>query len=399
MKRQFSSDFGPNFQRVLWIALQPMNDKNYVFERFKALPAAALKEFESPIPVNHLLPADLIRRAGPGSRCRRPDEERKNCQGNTGKNGYHSGAMDFAKITHRHWVYGILIPTIYVIIELSFNYRLVTVASDTVNEDILSGLEFWGRVISGIGLGLGLYRIRRLRLPSRLTKFMFCLGLGVLTMWHVQSSLTDYLVASASPEDKKAAIGLAALAEAAAAGQLKTLTGDPLVTENLDSFQEKTVMALFPAASLHVISRDEQIAHWLSQIYQGNTPSEALEFSPDTAYRNLIVPPIAIGLSIFFALFNLALVIGFFARTAFHKARVATVTVVFFILILFSIQQGGWFLSSPGYRHAMKTPLWQTKPLLALLVEWSGRAAPAWGVASEISHQVFMFGYEFKRPY
>lgn len=307
--------------------------------------------------------------------------------------------MNLANISHRHWVYGILIPTIYVIIELSFNYRLVTVASDTVNEDVLSGLEFWGRVISGIGLGLALYRIRRLRLANRLTKFVFCLGLGVLTMWHVQSALTDYLVASASPEDKKAAIGLAALAEAAAAGELKTLAGDPLVTEDLDSFQEKTVMALFPAASLHVINRDEQIARWLNEVYQGSTPSEAVEFSADTAYRNLIVPPIAIGLSIFFALFNLALVIGFFARTAFHKARVSTVTVVFLVLILISIQQGGWFLSSPGYRHAMKSPLWQAKPLLGLLVEWSGRAAPTWGVVSGISHRVFMFGYEFRKPY
>ena len=307
--------------------------------------------------------------------------------------------MNFANITHRHWVYGILIPTIYVIIELSFNHRLVAVSSGTVNEDVLSGLEFWGRVISGIGLGLALYRIRRLRLANRLTKFIFCLGLGIFTMWHVQSALTDYLVASASPEDKKAAIGLAALAEAAAAGQLKTLTNDPLITETLDSFQEKTVMALFPAASLHVINRDEQIAQWLTEVYQGSTPSEAIEFSPDTAYRNLIIPPIAIGLSIFFAIFNIALVIGFFARTAFHKARVSTITVVFVVLILSSIQQGGWFFNSPGYRDAMRSPLWQAKPLLALLVEWSGRAAPTWGVVSRISHRVLMFGYEFRKPF
>ena len=307
--------------------------------------------------------------------------------------------MNFVNITHRHWVFGIPIPTIYVIIELGFKHQLVTVASDTVNEEVLSGLEFWGRVISGIGLGLALYRIRRFRLVNRLTKLTLCLGLGVLTMWHVQSALTDYLVASASPEDKRAAIGLAALADAAATGQLKTLTDDPLITEHLDSFQEKTVMALFPAASLHVIDRDEQIARWLNEVYQDATPSEAVEFSPDAAYRNLIVPPIAIGLSIFFALFNLALVIGFFARTAFHRARISTVTGVFLVLILISVQQGGWFFSSPGYRHAMRSSLWQTKPLLALLVEWSGRAAPTWGVVSGISHRFFMFGYQFRKPY
>ncbi len=307
--------------------------------------------------------------------------------------------MDFSKITQRHWVYGIVIPAIYVIVELGFNHRLITVASNTVNDDVLSGLEFWGRVISGVGLGLALYRIRRLRLANRLTKFALCIGIGIFTMWHVQSSLTNYLVESASVEDKRAAVGLAALAEAAAAGQLKTLSEDPLITETLDSFQEKTVMALFPAASLHVINRDEQIGQWLYQVYENLIPSEAVEFSPDIAYRNLIVPPIAIGLSIFFALFNLALVIGFFVPAAFHRARISTVSAIFLSLILISLQQGGFFLNSSGYRHSMRSSLWQTKPLLALLVEWSGRAAPTWGIFSGISHRVFMLGYEFRKPY
>ncbi len=300
---------------------------------------------------------------------------------------------------HRQWIYGALIPAIYLIVELSFNHQLIEVSAETVGDDVLTGLEFWGRVISGVGLGLAIYKLPYFQRIKRLSRLLLCLTLGVLTMWNVQKELTDYLVESASVEDKRAAIGLSALALPAAEGKLTTFAGDRLLLEDIDSFQEKATMALFPAAALHISPRDEQIRHWLAEVYLEPTGEEQSVISPEVAYRNLIVPPIAIGLSIFFALFNLALLVGFLLRRFSAGAKNLVVVALFPFLIAISAQQAGPFLGSPGYLNAMRDNLWERKPLLALLVEWSGRAAPAWGIISAFSHRFLLLEYDFKKPY
>lgn len=300
---------------------------------------------------------------------------------------------------HRQWIYGALIPAIYLIVELSFNHQLIEISAETVSDEILTGLEFWGRVISGVGLGLAIYKLPNVHRIKRLARLMLCLALGVLVMWNVQRELTDYLVESASVEDKQAAIGLSALALPAAEGKLKTLAGDPFLLEDIDSFQEKAAMALFPAAALHISTRDEQIRHWLAQVYLEPTGEELSVISPEVAYRNLIVPPIAIGLSIFFALFNLALFITFLLRRISTRTNNIALVALFPFLIAISVQQAGAFLGSPGYLNAMRNGLWERKPVLALLVEWSGRAAPAWSMISAFSHRFLLLGYEFKKPY
>ncbi len=300
---------------------------------------------------------------------------------------------------HRQWIYGAFIPAIYLIVELSFNHQLIEVSAETVSDEILTGLEFWGRVISGVGLGLAIYKLPTFQQIKRLARLMLCLTLGVLVMWNVQKELTDYLVESASIEDKRAAVGLSALALPAAEGRLKTLAGDPLLLEDVDAFEEKAAMALFPAASLHISPRDEQIRHWLAEVYLEPTGEEPSVISPEIAYRNLIVPPIAIGLSIFFALFNLALLMGFLLKRFSGKAKTIALAAFFPLLIAISVQQAGSFLGSPGYRNAMRSGLWERKPLLAILVEWSGRAAPTWSIISAFSHRFLLLSYEFKKPY
>ena len=44
--------------------------------------------------------------------------------------------------------------SIYIAVEFGFNYQLLDLTVDLVSEDVLLGLEFWGRVISGVGLKL-----------------------------------------------------------------------------------------------------------------------------------------------------------------------------------------------------------------------------------------------------
>ncbi len=58
-----------------------------------------------------------------------------------------------------HWIFGALIPLVYLVIELGFHYQLINITAETVNDETLSGLEFWGRAISGFGLGLTIYRL------------------------------------------------------------------------------------------------------------------------------------------------------------------------------------------------------------------------------------------------
>lgn len=307
--------------------------------------------------------------------------------------------MHGANFLRRQWIYGALIPAIYLIVELSFNHQLIEVSSETVSHEVLTGLEFWGRVISGVGLGLALYRLPYLQATQRLMRLMLCLVLGILAMWNVQKELTDYLVETASIEDKQAAVGLSALAFPAAQGKLTTLNDEPLLLDGIDAFDEKTAMALFPAAALHVSLRNEQIRHWLAEVYLEPTGDELNIISPAIAYQNLIVPPIAIGLSIFFALFNLALFLTFLIRTFFDRVKKFALIIVFPGLIIVSVQTAGPFLGSPGYLQGMRPGLWEKKPLLALLVEWSGRAAPAWSVFSTFSHRFLMLEYQFRKPY
>ena len=44
------------------------------------------------------------------------------------------------------WIFGALIPLGYLVIELGFHYQLINITAETVNDETLSGLEFWGRV-------------------------------------------------------------------------------------------------------------------------------------------------------------------------------------------------------------------------------------------------------------
>lgn len=197
----------------------------------------------------------------------------------------------------------------YIAVEFGFNYQLLELTVDLASEDILLGLEFWGRVISGVGLSLVLYRITgKLKIINGLRYFL-CLIVGVALMWNVQKVLTDYLVQQASLEDKKISALLALLSYRAAEGSLITLSGNLVVSKPLSERDRKITASLFPALALYAPNRNEQLAAWF-----GKTPSQiqlmlAAKFSEDelsNAYRNLIIPPLTLGISIFFALLNLA---------------------------------------------------------------------------------------------
>ena len=91
---------------------------------------------------------------------------------------------------------------------------------DFASEDILLGLEFWGRVISGVGLSLVFYRLSSGMNIFNSLRYVLCLIVGIALMWNVQKMLTDYLVEQANLEDKKISLLLAVLGSKAADGSL-----------------------------------------------------------------------------------------------------------------------------------------------------------------------------------
>ena len=297
-----------------------------------------------------------------------------------------------------NWLFGAAIPALYLVVELSFNYQLTNIAAETVSDETLIGLEFWGRLISGVGLGLLVYRLGFARFISKLLPLTVCLIGGVIIMWNVQRELTEYLVSTANPADKSVAVALSVLAKDAAAGNLTTLKGQPIVDEQLTSLERRAVMALFPAAALHSENRIEQIDNWLKKTPTSYEVDNSPEFTPEVAYKNLIVPPIALGLSIFFALLNFALLISFFIEKFVKGSRLLLRTVIFGTLVMMTIYETRGLIGSNGYRDSLRAGLWHHKPILGALVEWSGSASPAWSEVSEFTSGYILLGYSFKKP-
>lgn len=296
------------------------------------------------------------------------------------------------------WAFGALVPAIYLLLELGFNHRLVGVASTSLDQDAISGLEFWGRIISGIGFGLLVFRFALRTRFSRGPLLLMSLTTGLLVMWNVQVALVDYLVRSATEEDKSAALVLHQISSKVPSDEIRTLRGESIVSPGMSRFETNSMLILFPAASLHVESRANQLASWITHISALEATPLSPPLSADEAYRNLIVLPIALGLSILFAILNLSVLIVFLFGQVSSRHRVALNVGVFSLLVALSAFAGKGFLRSEGYLGSMRAGIWQEKPLLALLVEWSGSAPEFWSEASSIVAERFLFDFDFRKP-
>lgn len=298
----------------------------------------------------------------------------------------------------REVIFGIAIPFVYLVFELGFTHQLVSVLSGTASDEILKGLEFWGRVISGVGLGLVFFRLKVFLRFSEFLRLCAFVVLGIALMWNAQRELTDYLVRTAKPEDKQAAVALSLVAKYAGEGRLRLTSGEPVIWGPLDRAEKEIVMALFPAAALHTTNREAQLTQWVLEhgsYSAGLTVTTDLEYN---AYKNLIIPPIVVGISLFFALVNLSFLVGTLGNLIRPRTRRPVMFATLLLLILVSFIPRNALIDSPGYVTAMRAGLWKEKPVLGILVEWSSQTAPAWSFPSYIAHEFLMGGYSFKRP-
>ena len=135
---------------------------------------------------------------------------------------------------------------VYVGIEFALNYQLLNISVDFVSDDVLLGLEFWGRVLSGLGLSLVIYRkSNALNIPNAL-RGVLCLVIGITLMWNVQKWITDYLVGQASLQDKEFSLILATLTKKASEGKLKTEAGNTFLTAQVNEQDRKIAASFFP---------------------------------------------------------------------------------------------------------------------------------------------------------
>ncbi|MCX7223299.1 MAG: hypothetical protein NTW89_10705 [Burkholderiales bacterium] len=202
--------------------------------------------------------------------------------------------------------------------------------------------------------------------------------------------LTDYMIDEASLEDKKISLLLAVLSAKAAEGSLITLSGKQIVREPLAEQDRKITASLFPAVALYAPNRNEQIAAWTDKTPQQIQSLLAVNYPEaqlSNAYRNLIIPPLTLGISIFFALLNLAQWVGM------------TIGITFIALLLFSFLVKSPLADSRAYQEELKGSLFKNDYFLGTLTTIAARAVPNWYFLSKACNEYVLGGLQLKRPY
>ena len=213
------------------------------------------------------------------------------------------------------------------------------------------------------------------------------------------------MVEQANLEDKKISLLLAVLGSKAADGSLATLSGNPIVSQPLLEQDQKITASLFSAIALYAPNRKEQIAAW-----NDSSPEQIqLQLATDytdaqlaNAYRNLVIPPLTLGISIFFALLNLAqwagMSISIFQKRSPWIIRFFT-TLIFIALLLYSLLAASPFADSRAYQEELKQPLYENDYFLGILTTISAHAVPNWYFLSKACNQYVLGGVQLKRPY
>lgn len=298
-----------------------------------------------------------------------------------------------------------LVLVVYALVELSFNHRMLELTDVVLSNPDLDGLQFWGRVIAGFGLSMLLLRWLELRLQRRWQAVVLAFALGMTVMWHFQKMVIDHLVASAPEAEKKLSVYLLNIADLGAAGQL-TFQGQPLGKPDMPNSVRESVKTLLPAAALGTRLSDFQApaSGWVSQ--PPTLPLAASAELLDNAYRNTITPPIALGLSSFFGLLNLAQGLGLSLLIALRKKghprwagwlRRHLLALTAALTLGLTVGHRDDFIDSPGYAQQLSPIMWEHNAVLAGFIAWNLRAEPAWYPLSEWAHHQLLGGFLFAK--
>jgi len=298
-----------------------------------------------------------------------------------------------------------LVLVIYALVELAFNHRMLELTGGVLSNQDLDGLQFWGRLIAGFGLSMLLLRWLDLRMKQRWQALVLSFTLGMTLMWHFQKILLDHLVANAPEAEKKLSIYLLNIADLGAAGQL-TFQGQALGRPEMAISVRESIKTLLPAAALGASLTDFQAPNsgWGAQ-----TPALPMSASPDlldNAYRNTITPPIALGLSSFFGLLNLAQGMGLALLIILRRKgqprwaswlRRHLLALTAAMTLGLTLGHRDAFLDSAGYTQHLSPIMWQHNAVLAAFIAWNLRAETAWYPLSDWAHHRLLGGFLFNK--
>ena len=290
----------------------------------------------------------------------------------------------------------------YAVLELSFNHQLMRASSAAlVDPDALRDLEFWARVVSGLGLSLWLMRawLRRGLKPLLAVLLSVVMGIGV--MWHLQSWLVEAIVERASEQDKQMSLYAGQLAPALLGGDV-TVRGQRLLDAGeLSPPALQAWQALLPATLLGLEPHDLQareVQAWIGNVTLSQQPL-------DDAYRRAVMVPIALAVSLLFGLANISLLASLLLqrwgprRIAAANGRAFAV----FLLLWFALLAASWVAQGQEmqprvYADITRPALRSAQPLLSPFVEWSLRTQPAWQGPTRWLHETLLANYAFRRP-
>jgi hypothetical protein len=211
--------------------------------------------------------------------------------------------------------------TLYTVVELSFNHRLLEFASQAFDRDDLDGLEFWGRCLSGCGLGLLLWRWLDRWTQQRWLSGLLSMVIGIGFMWQAQTRLIDFLLQQASELDKVTSVQRLSMRTIVSEGGF-TLKGLALGRVGMSEALRDSVKALFPAASLGVdVSELDKQLLTPSALSAPVFDVEDAQQMLNDAYRQTVVLPIALGVSLFFALLNISQAVSLLLMHALRGTR------------------------------------------------------------------------------
>ncbi len=302
----------------------------------------------------------------------------------------------------------LLLLAFYTAVELSFNHRLLEVAGQPFDRDDLDGLEFWGRCISGCGLGLLLWRWLDRLTPMRWQSGLLSLLMGISVMWQVQIRLIDFLLSQASELDKVTSVQRLSMRDLVSEGGF-TLKGHALGRQGMSDALRDSVKALFPAASLGVdaLEFDKQLLTPNALSAPVFDVDDAQQMLND-AYRQTVMLPIALGVSLFFALLNIAQAVSLLLMHAFHRNRARrwlwrgqpwVAGALALTLVGLTWHGGNDWVDSAGHREVLQPALESEKPVLAWFVDWTLHAEPFWHDWAWFSRRHVLHNVSFRSPW
>ena len=114
------------------------------------------------------------------------------------------------KLSERINFYLIILIFLYIIIEIMFNYKLFNAMAVYTTSSSIENIEFYGKIVSGIGIALLIAKIfvndARISLRSTLLRFSFFLVIGIAISFFSQKRIVSYIVDNSTEKSQAGAL-------------------------------------------------------------------------------------------------------------------------------------------------------------------------------------------------